>query len=175
MKFSIFELERVQSLFENTVEFNLTESGFHPYTLEELLTADYVVSLTSGVIGPQWFPALVFLASAAISFATGASWGTMAILMPIVIPISHGLSTAAGFQVGSDPYTLSSMASGSDHIAHVRTQIPYALGLGILGMLFGDIPTAFGLSPWISLVVGAIVIVLTVRFLGQKVDSPSAG
>jgi Na+/H+ antiporter NhaC len=67
------------------------------------------------------------------------------------------------------------MASGSDHIAHVRTQIPYALGLGILGMLLGDIPTAFGLSPWISLVVGSIVIVLTVRLVGQKVDSPAAG
>ena len=38
MKFSIFELERVQSIFENTVDFNLTESGFHPYTLNELLT-----------------------------------------------------------------------------------------------------------------------------------------
>ncbi|MGB6642249.1 MAG: Na+/H+ antiporter NhaC family protein [Thermoanaerobaculia bacterium] len=169
---------------------------------EELLTADYVVSLTGGVIAPQWFPALVFLASAAISFATGASWGTMAILMPIVIPISHGLSTAAQFPVGSDSYTLvlvgtissvlagsvwgdhcspisdttilSSMASGCDHIAHVRTQIPYALGLGILGMMLGDIPTAFGLSPWISLLVGSAVIVLIVRFFGQKVDLPAA-
>ena len=169
---------------------------------EELLTADYVVGLTSGVLSPQWFPALVFLASAGISFATGASWGTMAILMPIVIPISHGLSTAVGFQVGSDPYTLilvgtissvlagsvwgdhcspisdttilSSMASGCDHIAHVRTQIPYALGLGILGMMLGDIPTAFGMSPWISLAVGSAVIVLAVRFLAQKVDSPPA-
>ncbi len=169
---------------------------------EELLTADYVVGLTSGVLSPQWFPALVFLASAGISFATGSSWGAMAILMPVVIPTSHGLSTAAQNPVGSDPYTLilvgtissvlagsvwgdhcspisdttilSSMASGSDHIAHVRTQIPYALALGILGMLLGDIPTAFGMSPWISLVVGSALIVLTVRFLGQKVDSPSA-
>ena len=168
---------------------------------EELLTADYVVGLTSGVLSPQWFPTLVFLASAGISFATGSSWGAMAILMPVVIPISHGLSTAAQNPVGSDPYTLilvgtissvlagsvwgdhcspisdttilSSMASGSDHIAHVRTQIPYALALGILGIMLGDIPTAFGMSPWISLLVGGAIIVLTVRFLGQKVDSPS--
>jgi Na+/H+ antiporter NhaC len=169
---------------------------------DELLTADYVVGLTSGVLSPHWFPALVFLASAGISFATGSSWGAMAILMPVVIPISHGLSTAAQNPVGSDPYTLilvgtissvlagsvwgdhcspisdttilSSMASGSDHIAHVRTQIPYALALGILGMMLGDIPTAFGMSPWISLLVGSALIVLTVRFLGQKVDSPPA-
>jgi Na+/H+ antiporter NhaC len=66
------------------------------------------------------------------------------------------------------------MASGSDHIAHVRTQIPYALALGILGIMLGDIPTAFGMSPWISLLVGSALIVLTVRFLGQKVDSPPA-
>jgi Na+/H+ antiporter NhaC len=169
---------------------------------EELLTADYVVSLTSGALSPHWFPALVFLASAGISFATGASWGTMAILMPIVIPVSHGLSTAAHYPVGSDPYTLilvgtissvlagsvwgdhcspisdttilSSMASGCDHIAHVRTQMPYALALGVLGMVLGDIPTAYGLSPWISLLVGTLVIVVVVRFLGKRVDSPPA-
>lgn len=51
MKFSIFELERVQSLYENTVDFNLTESGFHPYTLEELLTPDQLEDLHRTVLG----------------------------------------------------------------------------------------------------------------------------
>jgi len=51
MKIKIFELERVQSLFENTVEFNLTESGFHPYTMEELLTPEQISELTKRVIG----------------------------------------------------------------------------------------------------------------------------
>jgi len=51
MKFSIFELERVQSIFENTVEFNLTESGFHPYTLKELLTPDQLEELEATVLG----------------------------------------------------------------------------------------------------------------------------
>jgi aspartate/methionine/tyrosine aminotransferase len=51
MKFSIFELERVQSLYENTVEYNLTESGFHPYTLAELLTSEQLADLQQTVLG----------------------------------------------------------------------------------------------------------------------------
>ncbi len=61
------------------------------------------------------------------------------------------------------------MATGCDHIAHVRTQMPYALGVGILGMLVGDIPTAMGLSPYVSLAAGTIVIVVGVRLLGKRV------
>ena len=51
MKFPVFELERVQSLYENTVDYNLTESGFHPYTLEELLTAEQLTELQRTVLG----------------------------------------------------------------------------------------------------------------------------
>jgi Na+/H+ antiporter NhaC len=164
----------------------------------ELHTADYVVGVTRDVISPHFLPVLVFAVSAAVSFATGTSWGTMGILMPLVIPISHGLSIAAGHPVGSETYyvlmlgtissvlagsvwgdhcspisdttILSSMASGCDHIAHVRTQLPYALGIGVLGMIVGDIPTAFGLSPWISLAVGTLVIVAGVRWLGKRTE-----
>lgn len=51
MNIKIFELERVQSLFENTVDYNLTESGFHPYTMEELLTQEQIKGLTKRIIG----------------------------------------------------------------------------------------------------------------------------
>lgn len=51
MEFPVFELERVQSLYENTVEFNLTESGFHPYTLNELLGPEELVELENTVLG----------------------------------------------------------------------------------------------------------------------------
>ena len=51
MKIPIFELERVQSIYENTVEFNLTESGFHPLTLSELLTPEQIEELTGTVLG----------------------------------------------------------------------------------------------------------------------------
>jgi hypothetical protein len=51
MKFPIFELERVQSLYENTVDINLTESGFHPFTLQELLTAEQLKLIENTVLG----------------------------------------------------------------------------------------------------------------------------
>jgi Na+/H+ antiporter NhaC len=148
------------------------------------------------VLSPHWLPVLVFMISAAIAFATGTSWGTMGILIPLVIPIAHGLAQGAGHAVHgqvydtvllgtissvlagsvwgdhcspiSDTTILSSTASGCDHIAHVRTQVPYALAIAFLGMLIGDIPTAFGLSPWISLLLGSSVIVAGVLWLGRK-------
>jgi Na+/H+ antiporter NhaC len=162
----------------------------------ELHTADYVVSLISGLVSPVWLPVLTFLISAVIALATGTSWGTMAILMALVIPICHELSIAAGHGIESGVYytlmvgtissvlagsvwgdhcspisdttILSSMASGCDHVDHVKTQLPYALGIGLLGMLVGDIPTAFGLSPWISIIFGTAVIIVGVRFLFKK-------
>ncbi len=163
----------------------------------ELHTAEYLVGLTEDVLSPRWLPVLVFSLSAATAFATGSSWGTMGILIPLVIPIAHGLSTGAGMtpdaplyytlMLGtissvlagsvwgdhcspiSDTTILSSMASGCDHIAHVRTQIPYALGIGFLGMALGDVPTAYGMSPYVSLAVGGVVIVAAVLWLGKRV------
>jgi Na+/H+ antiporter NhaC len=170
---------------------------------EQLRTADYLVGLTEQVISPHWLPVLVFVLAAATAFATGTSWGTMSILVPLVIPICHGLATGAGMapEAGGPYYTLmlgtissvlagavwgdhcspisdttilSSMASGCDHIAHVRTQLPYALGIGVLGMVLGDVPTAYGMSPWVSLLVGTAVIVAGVLWLGKKVPAPAA-
>jgi Na+/H+ antiporter NhaC len=164
----------------------------------ELHTADFIVGLTKGALSPVWLPVLVFLASAAMSFATGTSWGTMGILTPLVIPVAHRLALETGHAVGSDTYhiillgtvssvltgsvwgdhcspisdttILSSMGAGSDHIAHVKTQLPYALGIGFVGMLIGDIPTAYGFSPWLSLIVGTAVIVAAVMLLGKRSD-----
>ncbi|MDH3744409.1 MAG: Na+/H+ antiporter NhaC family protein [Acidobacteriota bacterium] len=164
----------------------------------QLHTADYVVGLTRGILSPQLLPALVFFLSAATAFATGTSWGTMGILMPLVIPISHGLALDAGFAMDgrafyvlllgtissvlagsvwgdhcspiSDTTILSSMASGCDHIAHVRTQMPYALAAGFLGVLVGDLPTAYGMSPWIAILVGSAVIIGFVRWRGKRSD-----
>ncbi|MEZ5332812.1 MAG: Na+/H+ antiporter NhaC family protein [Thermoanaerobaculia bacterium] len=163
---------------------------------DELHTADFVVGLTADVLSPHWLPVLVFLISALVAFATGTSWGTLGILMPLVVPIAHGLSSGFGMAVGSPHYMtimvgtvssvlagsvwgdhcspisdttiLSSTASGCDHIAHVRTQLPYALGVGVLGMLIGDIPTAFGMSPWLSLFLGTGVIIGGVLWLGRS-------
>jgi Na+/H+ antiporter NhaC len=166
---------------------------------DQLHTADYAVGLIGDTLAPQWMPVLVFLLAALIAFATGSSWGTMAILMPIVIPIAHYLTVGIGESVGgavyspvmlgtyssvlagsiwgdhcspiSDTTILSSMASGCDHIAHVRTQMPYAIGIGVLAMLLGDIPTAYGMSPWISLLVAGAIIVFAVLRFGRRTES----
>ena len=96
-------------------------------------------------VSPAILPAFIFLAGAVMSFATGSSWGTTALLMPIAVPICYsyglgiGLGAAAAVAGGlfgdhcspiSDTTIKASMASGCDHIAHVSTQIPYALTAG---------------------------------------------
>ena len=161
----------------------------------DLRTADFLVGLTEGILSPSLVPALTFVLAAAVAFATGASWGAMGILTPLVIPICHSLSVQSGLEVGgsaylgvmsatiasvlsgavwgdhcspiSDTTILSSMATGSDHIAHVRTQLPYAFLTGGIAMSLGTLPAGFGLSPWWSLLGGAVLIVLAVRFLGK--------
>lgn len=167
---------------------------------EELHTAGYLVQVLRGTIAPQWLPVLVFLIAAVVSFSTGTSWGTMAIMMPLVIPLAHTLSVDAGLSVVdqqivlhgvissvlagavfgdhcspiSDTTILSSMASACDHIDHVRTQLPYALLAAVVGMLVGDIPTAFGMSPWISIVVGIVIMVAVLRLFGKNPDAATA-
>jgi Na+/H+ antiporter NhaC len=165
----------------------------------ELKTADYLVQLLKGVLAPHWLPVLTFLVAAVVSFSTGTSWGTMGVLMPIVIPLAYALSSTAGLALAdlhiimlgtvssvlagavfgdhcspiSDTTILSSMASGCDHIDHVRTQLPYAVCVAITGMIVGDVPTAFGLSPYLSIGLGLCVISAIVFWMGRPVDAAS--
>ncbi len=166
---------------------------------EVLGTATYLAGILEGTLRPELLPVLVFLTAASISFATGTSWGTMAILVPLVIPLSVALGGAAGFDGGthytillgaissvlagsifgdhcspiSDTTVMSSMASACDHVDHVRTQLPYALTVALVGMVVGDVPTSFGMPPWISYVLGGTILFLLLRFVGKKdFDSP---
>jgi len=97
-------------------------------------------------ISAEMIPALVFLAGAIISFATGSSWGTFALLMPIAVPVcfQFGIPIEIGIAASvsgglfgdhcspiSDTTIKSSLASGSDHLQHVETQIPYATVAGL--------------------------------------------
>ncbi|TDJ55367.1 MAG: Na+/H+ antiporter NhaC family protein [Ignavibacteria bacterium] len=162
----------------------------------EMKTADYIISLIGDNISPHFLPVIIFLVAGLTSFATGTSWGTMAILMPIVIPLSHSVSglygldaientlilqgvissVLAGAVFGdhcspiSDTTILSSMASGCNHVDHVRTQLPYAILIAIVCMLLGDIPTAFGLSPYLSLGLIGLIVVAIVFLIGKKTD-----
>lgn len=164
----------------------------------DLQAASYLVQILEGALDPAWLPALTFIIAAAMAFATGTSWATMAIMMPLVIPLASALGTSAGLApegidtilVGviasvlagavfgdhcspiSDTTILSSMASAADHIDHVRTQLPYAALVAIVGLVLGSVPTAYGLSPWISLVVGSGVLAAILFFYGKPVGSP---
>jgi len=60
------------------------------------------------------------------------------------------------------------MAAGSDHIDHVRTQLPYAMTVAAVAVVTGYLPVGFGLSPWISLLIGCFLLSLIIRFVGKK-------
>lgn len=142
---------------------------------KELNTANYLATIIGDGIYPAIFPAIVFLLAGIISVGTGTSWGTMGILMPLVVPVSWSLvSTNNGFVAPADMHIiyssiscvlagavwgdhcspisdttiLSSMASQCNHVEHVRTQMPYALVVGGTALL-GTLATGLGLSWWI--------------------------
>ena len=167
----------------------------------ELNTAGYLVTILADTLPVALVPAAVFVLSAITAFTTGTSWGTMGILMPLVVPLTwavmvtndmtsaadmHLLYSAVACNLAgavwgdhcspiSDTTVLSSMASGCDHIEHVRTQMPYAMLVGVVGLLVGTIPGGFGVSPWISIVIGIVVLVATLRFFGRDADKAAAG
>ncbi|MFQ6082905.1 MAG: Na+/H+ antiporter NhaC family protein [Candidatus Aminicenantia bacterium] len=126
-------------------------------TCNQLGTGAFVSRLTTQFIKPGVLPALLFLTSAFIAFATGTSWGTFAIMVPIGLPtaflagVNPSLILAAILGGGvfgdhaspiSDTTLVASMASASDHIDHVNTQLPYALttaSLALIGYLINGL------------------------------------
>jgi len=112
---------------------------------QALGTGIYVAQVTAGQMPNFVFLPLIFLVSGVIAFSTGTSWGTFAIMLPIAVPAAATLAlplppfVAASLAGGifgdhcspiSDTTIISSMAAATDHIDHVRTQLPYALAGG---------------------------------------------
>ncbi|NND34434.1 MAG: Na+/H+ antiporter NhaC family protein, partial [Saprospiraceae bacterium] len=130
----------------------------------------FLSSALVGSLHPFMLPVLVFILAAAIAFSTGSSWSTMAILYPIAIPTSWAVCHAAGLDAThsleillnviatvlgasvlgdhcspiSDTTILSSLASDCNHIDHVRTQMPYALTVGLVSIICTGVSTALG-------------------------------
>ena len=114
-------------------------------TTSALGAGAYMAQLAQGLVSPALIPAILFLMSGVIAFSTGTSWGTFAIMLPIGLPmvelgIDLNLTVAAVLAGGifgdhcspiSDTTIVSSMAAASDHIDHVNTQLPYAIGVGV--------------------------------------------
>ncbi|MEM7329210.1 MAG: Na+/H+ antiporter NhaC family protein [Pseudomonadota bacterium] len=103
---------------------------------------EFIASIASSFPAPWVIPAILFLAAAITSFTAGTSWGTYGILVPVAVPLAVGagvpmpLAIAAVMGGGvfgdhcspiSDTTIIASLASGCDHMEHVRTQLPYAL------------------------------------------------
>lgn len=162
----------------------------------DMHTAEFVSQLLlKWSLSPVLVPMLTFILAALIGFSTGTSWGTMAILYPLILPASWMLcakngmsiddtmplfynvvaSVLAGAVMGdhcspiSDTTIMSSLASGCDHLQHVGTQMPYALTVGCVAVFIGVLPTALGLPSWIAFLMGLAVLAVIVRFVGKKV------
>jgi Na+/H+ antiporter NhaC len=164
-------------------------------TSSDLQAGEFLGNLLRESVPLSWMPTLVFLLASLVAFATGTSWGTMGVLMPLVIETCFRMS-AGGDQLSphdplliasiggvlagaifgdhcspiSDTTVLSSQASGCDHIAHVTTQLPYALLVGAVSVVIGTIPVGWGVSPFWLLPTGLVVLALTLRVLGRKPD-----
>ena len=155
------------------------------YISGELGAADYLVGLVerSG-ISAALLPFLIFIISCLMAFAMGTSWGTMGIVVPLALPIAAAIggpafliptlgSVLTGAIFGdhcsplSDTTILSSTGSGSDHIDHVRTQIPYALTAAVVSGVFGFIPAGLGVHPVISIILGLVVLIVFVKLVGK--------
>lgn len=151
-------------------------------------TADYLIGIVTETLPPFVLPLLVFAISCVVAFATGTSWGTMAIMMPLAIPLAAAfngnvvdnlmLSTLSAVLTGSifgdhcspisDTTIMSSMASAADHIDHVKTQLPYAVFVALTAILTGYLPAGLGVNPLISLVAGVAIIWAVLRFYGKS-------
>lgn len=167
---------------------------------DELGTAIYLGQMLEGRITASWLPTTVFLLASLVAFATGTSWGTMGILMPLVIRIAWQMleaeassvdpydplllatigSVLAGAIFGdhcsplSDTTILSSHASGCDHVQHVRTQAPYALLGAGTAILFGTLPVGYGLSPWLMPPLALAAMATFLMLFGKRVDARPA-
>jgi len=166
----------------------------------DLGTSEALIGATGGRLAEAalLFPVLLFLTGAAVSFATGSSWSTMAILLPnvVVLAAQLGEQTTLGreglllLSIGavlegsifgdhcspvSDTTILSSVASGCPHMAHVRTQMPIALVALGLSLGAGYLPVALGLPAWAALAIGAVAAFGFLRLVGRVPQATAAG
>lgn len=160
-------------------------------------TADFVSSaLIEWNVTPLLLPALTFVLAVIIAFSTGTSWGTMAILYPLVLPVTWHLTSNAGYAYNdgmtvlldviscilagavmgdhcspiSDTTIMSSTSTGCNHLEHVRTQMPYALTVGGVSLVW-IIFSSLGVPAWLLLILGIAVLWTIVRFVGKRVEA----
>ena len=162
---------------------------------DTLRTGEFLATILAGRVPSYLFPPILFLVASLTSFATGTSYGTMAILMPTAIPIAfaidgntYGLTTMIslgavldGAIFGdhcspiSDTTIMSSIATSCDLVQHVRTQLPYSLLVAAIALLAAYIPSSLGLPPTWGLALGILIIIAALLALARRScsDTPS--
>ncbi|NBC26946.1 MAG: Na+/H+ antiporter NhaC family protein [Bacteroidetes bacterium] len=162
---------------------------------QEIGTGTYLASMLQDSLPLSLLPGLVFFIAAVTAFSTGTSWGTMAILFPVVVPLSIAMGAGVGFAGGenygillgaissvmagavfgdhcspiSDTTVLSSMSSACDLIDHVRTQLPYALVVAFVALAVGELPASFDfIHPVWGLLAGLVILYLILKFYGEN-------
>ncbi len=168
---------------------------------QELDTADFLAGMLGEAIPPGLMPVIIFVLAAAMSFAIGTSWGTMGILLPLAVPLTWtilqqaGMGDASGYAILhgviaavlagavwgdhaspiSDTTVLSAATSHCGVAEHTNTQLPYALGVGLIAIVLGLLPVGLGLPVWLGLILGLIGIVALVWLVGRPITDERAG
>ena len=156
--------------------------------IKELGTARYLIQLLSGSIPAFLLPSIIFVLGGIMSFATGTSYGTMGILMPLAIPLSYSINPEISYIIVatsavltgaifgdhcspiSDTTILSSMGAGCNHIDHVRTQMPYSIFVAVITIVFGYIPAGFGLPVYLVLPLAFVAMFIGIQIFGKSVE-----
>ncbi|MEX0906067.1 MAG: Na+/H+ antiporter NhaC family protein [Balneolaceae bacterium] len=165
---------------------------------QEIGTGTYLASMLEDTLPLALLPGLVFFIAAVTAFSTGTSWGTMAILFPVVVPLAVAMGAGIGFAGGehygillgsissvmagavfgdhcspiSDTTVLSSMSSACDLIDHVRTQLPYALIVAVVALVVGELPAALDwLHPVWGLLAGLVILYFILKFYGEDPET----
>lgn len=160
-------------------------------------TGTYLAHLISDKVALGFMPTITFVLACGIAFSTGTSWGTMSLVIPLTIQTIWAMlgdmepatkvhdpimiasigSVLAGAIFGdhcspiSDTTVLSARASDCDLIAHVRTQMPYALTVGATAIVCGTLPLGFGAPAWLLLILGTVAMVALIFLIGKKVET----
>jgi len=140
--------------------------------LSDLGASAYLVQILQSSVSAWALPTLVFILSALVAFSTGTSFGTIALMIPVTLPLAIALTDSYSIHLAvssavlggavlgdhsspiSDTTIMASMGTGCDHIEHVKTQLPYALFVGLICVIFGTLPVGFGAPIWLCLLSG---------------------
>jgi Na+/H+ antiporter NhaC len=157
---------------------------------EQIETGPFLVAITGEAIPAFMYPLIVFVLSAAAAIATGTSWGTMAIFIPITSQLafqidgeSYGLITMMSLAAVldgaifgdhcspiSDTTIMSSISTSCDHLHHVRTQFPYATIVACFAMGLGYLPAVAGMNLGVSLILALAGFMGFLKIFARKVD-----